>query len=269
MPATPSTSIGVAEGTATRLLSAYDIVRICEWGRDKHALDRAVVLLRAASPGADPDALARLPIGRRDALLLGLRGRTFGSDLHFTVRCPACAEPLEFSMTVEQLTVPPPGEAAEGTLAHEGFTIGYRLPDSLDLAAIARVRDPLEARNRLLSRCVTSVREHRAEAPAEEAPAAVPLSSVPEEALAAVAARIAVDDPQADVTFRLACQTCKHAWVSPFDILSFFWAELEAHARQLHREVHGIAKMYGWTEPYILSMGAVRRAHYLELARGE
>jgi hypothetical protein len=250
----------VAEGAATRVLSGYDIVRICEWGRDKHALDRALVLLRAACPGADAGALARLPIGRRDARLLALRARTFGPDLVFTVRCPACTEPLEFSMTVEQLTVRPPGEEVEGTLALDGFEIAYRLPDSLDLAAVVRVRDPLEARNRLLARCVRSVS-------AEDGPA--PLGSVPEGVLAALAARLAAEDPQADITFRLRCQTCRHEWVSVFDILTFFWAELESHARQLQREVHGIAKLYGWPEPYILSMGAARRAYYLKLARSE
>ncbi len=97
----------------------------------------------------------------------------------------------------------------------------------------------------------------------------MPLSAVPEEVLAALAERLAADDPQADITFRLRCQTCRHEWVSPFDIVSFFWAELESHARQLQREVHGIARLYGWTEPYILSMGAARRAHYLKLARSE
>jgi hypothetical protein len=265
MPAAPSNG-GGAEGTAPRLLSAYDIVRICEWGRDKHALDRALVLLRASSPGADPDALARLPIGRRDALLLALRARTFGSALELSVRCPSCAEPLEFSMTTEQLTVPPPspgGEAPGGTLVHAGFALAYRLPDSLDLAAIARVHDALEARNRLLQRCVVSV---RAADGGDDAPS-LPLASVPEDVLSALSARLAEDDPQADITFRLRCQACRHEWVSPFDILTFFWAELESQARQLQREVHGIAKAYGWTEPYILSMGAVRRAHYLELAR--
>jgi hypothetical protein len=263
--ATPTHGGGVAEGTATRLLSAYDIVRLCEWGRDKHALDRALVLLRAACPGTDPEALVRLPIGRRDAHLLALRRRTFGGELQFTVRCPACAEPLEFSMTAEQLTVRPPGDETEGTLAHAGFEIVYRLPDSRDLAAVVRVSDPLEARNRLLVRCVLAVScsvEGRGAV-------SVPLASAPEEVLLALAARLAEQDPQADVTFRLSCQACLHRWVSPFDVLTFFWAELEAHGYQLQREVHGIAKMYGWTEPYILSLGAARRAHYLKLARSE
>jgi hypothetical protein len=244
-----------------RVLSAYDIVRICEWGRDKHALDRALVLLRAASPGADPEALARLSIGQRDAHLLALRARTFGSKLAFTVRCPACAEPLEFAMTVEQVTIPPRDDnAEEKTLVHDAYTITFRLLDSLDLAAVAKVHDPLEARNRLLARCVSAVSTAEGE---------VSLASVPEAVLSALSARLAEEDPQADITFRLSCETCRHAWVSPFDILSYFWAELENQARLLQREVHGIAKLYGWSEPYILSMGAARRANYLKLARSE
>src|ERR1700722_16111266 len=86
---------GPRQTASVRRLSAYDVVRLCEWGRDKHALDRALVLLRAACPGADPEALCRLPIGRRDALLLRLRTMAFGPRLELSVRCPKCAEALE------------------------------------------------------------------------------------------------------------------------------------------------------------------------------
>ncbi|MGZ3445570.1 MAG: T4 family baseplate hub assembly chaperone [Myxococcaceae bacterium] len=238
-----------------RQFNAHDVVRICEWGRDKHPLDRALVLLRAASPGVDPLALARLPIGRRDALLLELRARTFGPKLEVLVPCPKCGERLEMALTVDELRVPAP-EAPRGLLELEGWALDYRLPDSNDLAALAHLKDPRVARARLLQRCM---REARSQGQP------VSLTSVPEEVLAALAARMAEEDPQADITFRLDCPDCNHTWRAAFDILSFYWSELETQARQLQREVHELARVYGWTESTILSMSAVSRQRYLEL----
>jgi hypothetical protein len=245
---------------AMRQLSALDVVRVCEWGKDKHALDRAVVLLRAASPDADPAALARLSVGSRDALLLALRGRTFGSKLEMLARCPKCNDPLEFATTVEALTLPPPepgAPARERRFAFDEYEIAYRLPDSYDLAAIATTKDLVTARNALLARCVLG---------AWRGDETVGAEALPETVRAALASRIAADDPQADITFNLLCPGCKHRFQTVFDVLSYFWVELEAHARQLQREVHALAKAYGWTEAQILGMSAARRARYVELA---
>jgi hypothetical protein len=213
-----------------RQLNAHDVVRICEWGRDKHPLDRALVLLRAASPGVEPMVLAQLPIGRRDALLLELRARSFGPKLEVLVPCPKCGERLEMTLTTDELRVPVP-ESPRSLLELEGWAIDYRLPDSNDLAALAHLKDPRTARARL----------------------------------PALASRLAEDDPQADITFRLDCPGCGHNWRAAFDILSFFWTELETQARQLQREVHELARVYGWNESTILSMSAVSRHRYLEL----
>jgi len=238
-----------------RQLNAHDIVRICEWGQDKHPLDRALVLLRAASPGTDPQALARLPIGRRDALLLDLRARVFGPKLEVLVPCPKCTERLEMLLTADELRIPAP-EGPPGPLELDGWTLDYRLPDSNDLAALAHLKDPRVARARLLERCVREARDQGQ---------TVPLASVPEHVLAALASRMAEEDPQADITFRLDCPDCSHTWRAAFDILSFFWTELETHARQLQSEVHELARVYGWNESTILSMSALSRKRYLEL----
>jgi len=238
-----------------RQLNAHDIVRLCEWGRDKHPLDRALVLLRAASPGVEPTALARFPIGRRDALLLELRAEVFGKKLEVLVPCPKCGERLELSFTTDELRVAAP-EGTRSPLTVGDFTVEYRLPDSLDLAALANVRDPRKARATLLERCVRELRM-------QGQPAA--LSAVPEDVLAALATRLAEEDPQADITFRVSCPNCRHGWRAAFDILSFFWTELETYAKQLQREVHEMATAYGWTETTILSLSAAARRRYMEL----
>jgi len=241
-----------------RLLSAYDIVRICEWGYDKHALDRAVMLLRVAAPDVTPAALSRMPIGRRDALLMSLRAQLFGSRFEMHVPCPRCRERLELDFTLEELRQVPPAQLRE-VLEHDGFSLRYRLPDSVDLAAVVGERDPARARLRLLERCVLEVRAEAGE---------VALRAVPGPVLDALAARMAEDDPQADITFRLTCPSCGHGWRAAFDIVSFLWTELEAYVRQVQREVHELAQTYGWSEASILSMSARSRKRYLEMAVG-
>src|SRR5579862_2694961 len=160
-----------------RSFSASDVVRLCEWGRDKHALDRALVLLRAATGAgrAAHDALARLPIGRRDALLLELRVRTFGAKFDFQAHCPECGEGIEWSVSADELQVAPPGDGANGTITVGQHEVEYRLPDSFDLAAVAGISDVRAARRRLFARCVVRAREGDRE---------VDAASLPEEVVA-------------------------------------------------------------------------------------
>jgi hypothetical protein len=50
-----------------------------------------------------------------------------------------------------------------------------------------------------------------------------------------------------------------------FDIGAFLWEEIAAQARRLLREVHTLARAYGWREADILVMSAARRQAYLEM----
>jgi hypothetical protein len=72
-------------------------------------------------------------------------------------------------------------------------------------------------------------------------------------------------DPQAELLLDLNCPACQHTWQVLFDIVSFFWMELSVQAKRLMREVHLLARSYGWREADILSMSAMRRQFYLDL----
>ena len=86
-----------------RTITAADVTRLCEWGADKHDLDRAIALLRLASPGESAEGLAELPVGQRDARLMKLRTAQFGQQFDMRVECPKCQSPLEFGMNMKQL----------------------------------------------------------------------------------------------------------------------------------------------------------------------
>jgi hypothetical protein len=63
----------------------------------------------------------------------------------------------------------------------------------------------------------------------------------------------------------MSCPACQHEWLAMFDILSFFWTEIEAWAYRTLRQVHTLASAYGWREADVLAISAWRRQRYLEM----
>lgn len=241
-----------------RQLSAQDVYRIIEWGHDKHPVDRAILLLQAAAPEKTRDELIRLPLGRRDALLLRLRGGTFGPDFEFLVRCPNCSAAFEFGVSLDQILLRPPDDGLGGAVEEDGVHLRYRLPNSGDLAAVLHLEDAQLARQALLGRCMIAKRN--------EEP--IPLAEVPSTLIDAATAAIAAQDPQSDIVFKNTCRECGTVWRSTFDVIEYFWAELDAYALRLQDDVHRIAQAYGWTEDVIIAMPVERRKRYLELLNG-
>ena len=236
-------------------LSAADITRLCEWGSDKHDIDRAVALLRLSDPSTPAEKLSLLPVGARDAQLMRLRSRHFGDQFEMTVNCPKCETSLEFEMGMDALLQDSPA-ATGAPIAFTDGTVEYRLPNSQDMAAISALTDPTIARQALLGRCLRA-RNHAGES--------VHPSAISSEVIDQVLERWAKEDPQADITFKLKCPSCSYKWRSVFDILSYFWRELEIYSHRLQDEVHQIATHYGWAEHTILVMTPERRKRYIDL----
>jgi hypothetical protein len=205
------------------------------------------------------DELTELSIGQRDARLLTLREQTWGPMLSGFAECPRCAESLEFDVAVADLRVAAESEVGEEAreLVMDGLALRFRLPDSRDLAAVLDCRDPGEARSLLVRRCVL-------EASRNEVPVAA--SELPPKAITRLAQRMGESDPQAEVLLDFRCPTCDWSWQALFDIVTFFWAELAAQAKRLLREVHALARAYGWREADILGMSPRRRQFYLKMS---
>ncbi|MFI5458425.1 MAG: phage baseplate protein [Isosphaerales bacterium] len=240
-----------------RALSVPELLRVWENGLAQAAVDRALTLLEAACPDTPRDALASLSIGRRDANLLTLREWTFGPDMSSVVVCPQCGNKVEISFDVSAVRVSPKREPAPALeMAFADFELQVRPPNSLDLAAIAAEAGVDQRRRRLFERCLVTAR--RAGQPAAAC-------DLPDETIDAVAERLAEADPQADVQLDIACPFCGHGWRAVFDIVTFFWSEIEAWACRVLREVHILASAYGWCERDILALTAARRQFYLEM----
>ena len=237
-------------------LSASKLLDVWEHGLGRPLPRRALALLAAAFPESSVEEIAELPIGRRDAYLLRLRERLFGQELTAVVRCPSCNEAVESTFRVEQILADGAAPETQHTAKVASYTATFRLPTTRDLLAVTDARTAREA---LIARCVTEVRETSGEA--------VPVESLPNDVIAGIAARMAAADPQAEIDLELACPACDHRWSAVFDIASFLWKELHAWALQALRDVHSLARAYGWREADVLALSPTRRRFYLELSR--
>lgn len=246
-----------------RALTAAELLNAWEVGLSQEPLQRALTLLAVACPELDRQALAQESIGRRDGRLLRLRQWAFGNRFEGIVECPECGVRLE--LTFDQETIKSGADKdtetpeAERRATFEGITVDYRLPDSQDVAAVLAGAGLVDGRQTLLERCILSATDGSQQLPASRLPASV---------LDAVEAAIANADPQADVTLSLTCHACQHQWVSPFDIVSYFWGEINTWAHRLLREIHTLAAAYGWSESQILALSPWRRQMYMNLIAG-
>jgi len=240
-----------------RVLSASQLLHVWERGLSQTPMYQALLLLAVACPDLPIDALEKLSVGRRDALLLTLREWLFGPSLAGVTDCPGCGQRLEFTFSVVQIRAALESEVVETlSLSVADYELEFRLPNSQDLIAAGKHQDPASARHVILERCLLAAKRNGVETSAAQ---------LPTDVVDTMAEKMARADPQADVSFALSCRGCRHQWQAGFDIVSFFWSEIHAWAQRILREVHTLASAYGWREADILQMSPSRRQFYLEL----
>jgi hypothetical protein len=240
-----------------RALSPDEVIRVWEVGERQSPAERALTMLAAAYPSKSGEELRHLTLGRRNAQLLEVRRRLFGSELNAFAKCPGCGEPLEFGVPLDPIDNAGALPAADPVFAFEtaDYAVRFRLLDSTDLQAATAAADVDEARRLLAGRCVLDARHDNE---------VVAGASLPKPILEQLATLLANYDPQAETLIDLACPQCEYEWQAPFDIASFCYTEISALARRLLREVHALARAYAWHESDILAMSAQRRHYYLE-----
>jgi hypothetical protein len=238
-----------------RGLTASDVVRAWEAGRSRHPVDRGLLLLALAYPDLSWDHLADLSVGQRNGRLLDLREATLGPTLSGYAKCSHCGEALEFQFTAASVRQPEPSAGAF-VFDAAGYRLSCRLPTSRDLAAVGDLGDVAQARLLLIERCT-------AEASLDGNP--IQVGEVPDAILPVLADAMSELDPAAETRFLLSCFNCGQDSSVLFDIVSYFWTEIEAYARRLLIEVDTLARTYAWREADILAMSSFRRKHYLDM----
>lgn len=223
------------------------------WDRavNRHPIDRGLLLGAWARPDLEPEFLADLPLGALNATLLRLRETWFGPRLEAFADCQSCGTRTEIALSVpELLASAPPGDGRE-VLHVAGFR--FRVPDSRDLASVARDAKLEDAALFLLERCCV------------EGPGDATLSDLAA-VLAEVEAGMEQLDPPAHFELNLFCEDCGARWTADLDVPGLVWGEIDARAQMLLTEVHTLARAYGWSESEILSLPRPHRHAYLELA---
>jgi len=231
-----------------RPLTAAELMDHWETGLQQSLLERSLGLLATAC-AIDSNQAAALSIGERDARLLQLREWLFGPRLLNMAYCPHCAEQVEWEATVQQLRLQAYALSTNmdpRLLETSGYTIRYRLPNTLDICAAHTNAAAL------LQRCILEVQP-------------VDASPLPDHITDALMQRMSEEDPQADIRMLLSCPACQHQWEALFDIASYLWAEVHQWALRLLHEVSLLARAFGWSERDILNMSAQRRQLYLEM----
>jgi hypothetical protein len=240
-----------------RALLAAELLDVWERGLGQSPTARALTLLSAACPEVAPEALARLSVGDRDTRLMTLRKWTFGGQLVCVATCAGCGERLELSFGADDVFTEEANVSMESfSLAVEDYELNFRLPNSLDLAELAKLNDPEAGRALLLDRCVAKAEQHGK---------SVSISEVPAYVLESLVTRMGEIDKTGNLQLMLSCPQCAQSSPAIFDIESFFWKEINAWAIRMLREVHKLASAYGWREMDILNMTAWRRQVYLNL----
>lgn len=231
-----------------RPLATAEVLALWERGATRHPLDRSAMLVAAALPEMAPESIADLPLGSVTTSLLALRAASFGAHIASHVDCERCGERLAFTLDTRSLLQP---AAAEDTALHVVEVAGLRVraPCLRDLAAVAAEADTGLAARSLLARCtLDGASEHVADATLRDV----------EDALETL-------DPNADLAIALTCAACGHDASAQLDAGALLWEEIGARAQALLREVHQLARAYGWSEAEILGLGAARRASYLAM----
>jgi len=244
-----------------RPLDATELLNVWEHGLNQPLLQRALILVAAACPELDSDAVAKLSIGARDARLLQLREWMFGAQLLNTAHCPQCGERVEWEGKTTDMRIQAVGEVdsdlvEEFSLAVDDYRLYFRLPTSMDIAAAmaAAQSDSSTGGTALVKRCVVS---------ADRIGKACDLADLPQHVLDALGRQIEKLDPQAEIRTALTCPECAHQWEVLFDITRFLWAEINNWSERTLRTIHRLASAYGWTEREILNLSPVRRQLYL------
>jgi hypothetical protein len=240
-----------------------ELLRVWESGLEQPPASRALSMLGAACSDVEPEVLAELPVGHRDALLVQLRCLMFGADIAGVAACPECTVPVEAAFCLSDLVNLDEKRALQAAAGHhdldlQTFRVRFRLPNSSDLLALVSTADAATARSVLLDRCILwADRYHEA----------VAVRELPDPVIAAITRAMAGADPCADLQLALQCPACGHRWETAFDVVRFLWQEIHVWARRTLREVDILARTYHWSEAQILSLQPRRRQAYLELCR--
>jgi hypothetical protein len=198
------------------------------------------LLAALALPGTGrvgPEALGRLSRGDADRALAALYAALYGSRVVADARCTDCAARFELRFSLPDLAA---GRRPDGSASGNPPAVAV---------ANARLRLPLW--------------QDTADSP-DALIAALTLAGVPPPRAVAEAALEAAD-PALELDLAGECPDCGARQAVPFSMAGFLGAALRRDHGFLLREVHMIARAYGWSLAEILSLTRSARQGFVRL----
>jgi len=223
-------------------------------GSDEFLLDPAdpraphVLLRRLVVEDGDIDALT---VAEYDRLLAAVFEALYGDQVEARTQCAACAEPLEISLSLSALAASPPDVDIE--LAGPDENGAFLLPDG------RRIRAPTVGDVERAVRSGDAAALRRACVLEGDADASPELLDAALEAAAPALTR--------DVA--ASCPHCGSAQSVRFDLATFLIASLARERPFLLRELHLLARAYGWSLSEILSLSRDDRRALARLCEAE
>jgi hypothetical protein len=203
-------------------------------------------------------ATPAVSLADRDRLVAALYGECFGDAITVASKCGACAKTFEVDFSLrdfvrhldERVSAPPnlcAGPDAAGVHELDDGT-RFRLPTVEDERAILGL-GPAESEAALLARCVTE--------------------GDPSKVGEAVQAAMESLAPLASSVFPANCAECGAEQTIDFDLVAFFVAAMRRERPLVLREVHCLARAYGWSCTEISGLPRSQRRSYVALVVAE
>jgi hypothetical protein len=236
--------------------------------RNTAALCNEVLARCLVGPGLDPGParaeVRSLLVPERDLALLALRRRSFGDRVESDVSCPACGRGNEISFSLADMPTPAPTTVREIAVERDGAVARVRLPTAADQERILDAADdPAARRTALLAQVLVDLDGRPGPFAADD------VRALPSAVRLAIEHAIEAALPDVDLSMDVGCNWCGHDFTVPFDLCTFFFAEMTGNARRLRRDVHVLARTYHWEEATILALPRTRRCDYLAMIEAD
>jgi hypothetical protein len=249
----------VVRRVVLRQVRGYDeLMDLASIGATSRLIDALLVATPHTAVGPGQAHMLSLP--DHDVVLAALYRELFGDEVACRVHCVGCGDALAVGFSLAELLAVrhETSEADRAVLAElrgpddEGVyelaaSMRFRLPTCADVAELHGL-PPALAEQALEQRCVLA------------------FGSGDRDALDRA---MALAGPRVATELDTECPRCGHGQSTPFDIEAFLCAALERERALVIREVHVLARAYGWSRTDILEMARGDRHLHVRLVLAE
>jgi hypothetical protein len=202
------------------------------------------------------EALKKISIGDRVALLFHTRRMIFGDFISCTITCVNCNKKMSLQLDVlDLLQAHYPDQKDLYGLEAGGFNMKIKPLNAFDQDN-ALVAENLASPNSLGEKLAKScIAYSNPELP----------SIIPKAVMDGLGSKLEEIDPLSDIVLGVSCPECGQAFQALFPAEEFIFKEFAMLFGQLEREVHWLAFNYCWSQNEILDLPVKKRKKYIEL----